>query len=131
MSTLFTRIVQGEIPAHKVWEDEHHLAFLDINPVQPGHTLVIPKREVDYLFDLPPDEHAALWTAARNVAEGLRRATGCARVCVGVIGFEVPHCHVHLIPTNEIADWPLPSRTPQTDDQLAETAERIRTTLAG
>ena len=105
MASIFTRIVNGEIPSYRVYEDDRHYAFLDINPVQRGHTLVIPKREVDYLFDLAPDELAALWEAARTVATALQTATGCKRIVTIVEGYEVPHVHVHLIPTNAARDW--------------------------
>jgi histidine triad (HIT) family protein len=126
MSSLFTRIVRGEIPCHKVWEDDAHLAFLDIVPVQPGHTLVIPKREVSYLFDLSADEQAALWNAVRVVEERVKRGTGCKRVCVLVVGWEVPHVHVHLVPTNRAAELPFPPKITQTQAQLADTAAKLR-----
>lgn len=125
MASLFTKIVQGEIPCHKVWEDDRHLAFLDIRPVQPGHTLVIPKREQDYLFDLDEAEHAALWAAARTVALRLKEVTGCARVCVAVLGFEVPHAHVHLIPTNAMSDFPWPGGNEADPGELAALAARF------
>lgn len=125
MSSIFSRIVAGEIPCHRVWEDDGHLAFLDIHPVQPGHTLVIPKREVDYLFDLTEDEHAALWTAARTVARRLRDVLGCARVCTAVLGYEVPHAHIHLIPTNSLADFPWPGGTAAKSDELAALAAKL------
>lgn len=125
MSSVFSRIVAGEIPCHRVWEDDGHLAFLDIHPVQPGHTLVIPKREVDYLFDLSGDEHAALWTAARTVARRLKEVLGCARVCVAVLGYEVPHAHIHLIPTNSLAEFPWPGGAAAQDDQLAALAAKL------
>ncbi len=130
MPSLFTRIVRGEIPAHTVWEDERHLAFLDVAPVQPGHVLVIPKREVGYLFDLPAEEQAALWAAVRTVEAGLRKATGCARVCLMVVGWEVPHVHVHLVPTSAVGEFAVPPKVPQTQAQLAQRAAAIRTALA-
>ncbi|SET49047.1 nuclease A inhibitor family protein [Hymenobacter actinosclerus] len=104
MPSIFSRIVAGELPAYKVAEDEHHLAFLDITPLVEGHTLVIPKREVDYIFDLPPAELAALHLFAQRVAAGVRAAVPCKRVGVAVIGLEVPHAHIHLIPMNKVAD---------------------------
>ena len=110
MASIFTQIVNGEIPCYRVFEDEDHLAFLDINPIQPGHTLVIPKREVPVLFDMAEDEYVRLWKAVRRVEAALRAATGCARVVVMVVGYEVPHVHVHLIPTNELDDYPIPPR---------------------
>ncbi|MHC4818833.1 MAG: HIT family protein [Planctomycetota bacterium] len=125
MSSIFSRIVAGEIPCHRVWEDDGHLAFLDISPVQPGHTLVIPKREVDYIFDLSEAEHAALWTAARTVARRLKAGLGCARVCTAVLGYEVPHAHVHLIPTNSLADFPWPGGAAAPNDDLAALAAKL------
>lgn len=104
MPSIFSRIVSGELPAYKVAEDEHHLAFLDITPLVEGHTLVIPKREVDYIFDLPPSELAALHLFAQRVARGVQAAVTCKRVGVAVIGLEVPHAHIHLIPMNKVSD---------------------------
>jgi len=105
MSSTFSRIVAGEIPSHKVWEDDRHFAFLDIAPIAPGHTLLVPKREEDYLFDLASDDYDALWQAARTVAARLKDVLGCNRVCVMVEGYEVPHAHIHLIPTNRGPDF--------------------------
>lgn len=129
MPSLFTRIVQGEIPCHRVWEDDAHLAFLDVAPIQPGHTLVIPKREVGYLFDLAPGEQAALWEAVRRVEGAVRRAVACRRVCLMVVGWEVPHVHVHLVPTQAAAEFPVPPKRPQTPEQLAAMAARVRAAL--
>lgn len=125
MASIFTKIMQGEIPGHEVWQDDAHFAFLDIRPVQPGHTLVVPKREVDYLFDLEPTEQAALWDAVRVVEGKLRRALGCERVVITVVGWEVPHVHVHLIPTNSIGDYPFPGPCGVDPDELPALAERI------
>ncbi|MAF67416.1 MAG: HIT family protein [Planctomycetes bacterium] len=126
MSSIFTKIVRGELPSHKVWEDERHLAFLDIRPVRPGHTLVVPKREVDYLFELEPEEYTAFWEAVRTVEARLRERLGFARAVVVAIGWEVPHVHVHLIPTDSISDVPMPPQVAMTPGKLAELAERIR-----
>ena len=104
MPSVFSRIVSGELPAYKVAEDGRHLAFLDLTPLVEGHTLVIPKREVDYIFDLPADELAALHVFAQRVARGVQAAVPCKRVGVAVIGLEVPHAHIHLIPLNQVAD---------------------------
>ena len=98
MATIFTKIIEGEIPCYKVAEDERHIAFLDINPVAPGHTLVVPKHEVSYLFDLDDEEYVALELFAKKVAKGLRKAMPCKRIGETVIGLEVPHAHIHLIP---------------------------------
>ena len=104
MSSIFTRIINGEIPCYKVAEDEAHIAFLDIQPVAPGHVLVVPKKEVDYIFDLNSSDYAALWAFAHKVSTGLRLAVPCLKVGISVIGLEVPHTHIHLVPINSIAD---------------------------
>ena len=104
MPSIFSRIVSGELPAYKVAEDGQHLAFLDLTPLVEGHTLVIPKQEIDYLFDLPPADLAALTVFAQRVAKGVQAAVPCRRVGVAVIGLEVPHAHIHLIPINKVAD---------------------------
>lgn len=104
MATIFSRIAAGEIPSYKVAEDDKHFAFLDINPMAPGHTLVIPRREVDYLFDLTPEEYGELMEFARKVALKLKKAIPCQRVGVAVLGMEVPHAHIHLVPLQTEAD---------------------------
>lgn len=126
MASIFSRIAAGEIPSYKVAEDDRHYAFLDINPVQPGHTLVIPKREVDYIYDLPDDELAALHVFAKRVAEGMRKALGCKKVGVAVIGLEVPHAHIHLIPINRESDMRFDKeRAVPTSEQMQEIANSI------
>ena len=119
MPTLFSRIVAREIPCHKVCEDEHHLAFLDIMPLVHGHVLVIPKREVDYIFDLEPNELAALWQFAQRVAVGLKLAVPCKRIGTAVIGLEVPHAHIHLVPMQTVGDINF------TKEKLQPTAEQL------
>lgn len=104
MASLFTKIVNGEIPAWKVAEDENYLAFLDIFPVAKGHTLVIPKKEVDYLFDLDDETYAGLQLFAKKVAVGIQKAVPCQKVGVMVLGLEVPHAHIHLVPMQSEAD---------------------------
>lgn len=126
MASLFTRIIEGEIPSHAVYEDEYTFAFLDINPRREGHTLVVPRRQVDYLFDLPEEDYLALWRACGSVATALKAVTGCRRVVVMVLGYEIPHAHVHLIPSESLADVPLPPVDEAAAGRLAETAERIR-----
>lgn len=127
MPSIFTKIVKGEIPSHRIAETEDYLAFLDIQPLARGHTLVIPKREVDYLFDLGDEELAGLMTFAKRVARAIEAEIPCERIGVSVIGLEVPHAHVHLIPINSIGDMTFtrqklsPSR-----EELAETAAAIR-----
>ena len=100
MPSIFTKIVQGEIPSYKVAEDDRFYAFLDINPIQRGHTLVIPKREVDYIFDLSQEEAGALFIFAQRVAKAVKEVIPCKRIGVAVLGLEVPHAHIHLIPLN-------------------------------
>lgn len=104
MASIFSRIIAGEIPCYRVAEDEHHFAFLDINPLSEGHTLVVPKREVDYIFDLGDDEYAALQLFAKRVAAAIERAIPCKRIGTAVIGLEVPHAHIHLVPINKESD---------------------------
>lgn len=104
MGTIFTKIINGEIPAYKVAEDADHLAFLDVSPVAKGHTLVIPKKETDLIFDLEKDEFRNLWGFAQEVAKKLAFAVPCKRVGISVIGLEVPHAHIHLIPMQEMGD---------------------------
>ena len=104
MATIFTKIAQGEIPSYKVAEDENYYAFLDINPLAKGHTLVIPKREEDYLFDLTDEELSGMICFAKKVAASIKANLDCKRVAVVVLGMEVPHAHIHLIPINSEAD---------------------------
>lgn len=104
MASIFSRIAAGEIPSYKVAEDEKHFAFLDINPMAPGHTLVIPRKETDYLFDLSPEEYGELMEFTRKVALKLKKAVPCKRVGVAVLGMEVPHAHIHLVPLQSEAD---------------------------
>ena len=104
MSSIFTKIVNGEIPAYKIAEDDSHLAFLDVMPLVKGHTLVIPKKEVDLIFDLESEEYKNLWAFAQNVAKKVGAAIPCIRVGVAVVGLEVPHAHIHLVPLNSMGD---------------------------
>lgn len=125
MATIFDKILSGEIPCHRVWEDDEHLAFLDIQPRVPGHTLVIPKQPVDYLFDLDDDATAKLWIASKRVASKLKERLDCGRVCVSVVGWEVAHCHVHLLPTNSMSQVHLGPVDRAAADNLAEMAARL------
>ena len=104
MTTIFSRIVQGEIPSYKIAEDDRFYAFLDINPLAKGHTLVIPKKEVDKLFELDDDTYGDLWLFAKRVAAAIGEVMPCERVGVAVVGLEVPHAHIHLVPINGIYD---------------------------
>ncbi len=125
MSSLFTKIIAGEIPSYKIYEDEYSYAFLDINPSREGHTLVVPKQEVDQLFDLDEESYRGLMSAVKNVAELLKAKLNCMRICVVVEGYEVPHAHVHLLPTNTAEDFI--SRRPHTatDEELKEVHANI------
>jgi histidine triad (HIT) family protein len=104
MATLFTRIINGEIPSYKIAEDEHYYAFLDINPLAEGHTLVIPKKETDYIFDIEDDEYQGLFLFAKKVAAGMLKVIPCERIGIAVIGLEVRHAHIHLVPLKTIYD---------------------------
>lgn len=127
MASIFTKIVNGELPCHKVAENDRFLAFLDITPLREGHVLVIPKLEVDYIFDLEDDHLADLMVFAKSVAKKLKAAIPCNRVGVTVIGLEVPHAHVHLVPIDSLHDMDFTKqKTPFSHEQLAEIAEKIR-----
>jgi len=104
MASIFTKIVNGEIPSWKVAEDENYYAFLDINPLAEGHTLVIPKKETDYIFDIEDKEYEGLWAFARKVAIGIKAVVPCERIGIAVIGLEVAHAHIHLVPLKTIYD---------------------------
>ncbi|MCU0428568.1 MAG: HIT family protein [Cytophagaceae bacterium] len=127
MSTIFSRIIKGEIPCHKIAENDHYLAFLDVSPLAEGHTLVIPKKEVDYIFDMEDQELAGLHVFAKQVATQLKKAVPCKKIGVAVIGLEVPHAHVHLIPLQTVQDinFSRPKLSP-TQEELKTTAEKIR-----
>ena len=127
MATIFTRIIQGEIPCHKIAENDKFIAFLDITPVAKGHTLVVPKQEVDYFFDLENDLLAEINVFAKEVAVKLQRAIPCRRIGVAIIGLEVPHAHVHLVPLNTMADINFSAeRLKFSPDELAAIAASIR-----
>lgn len=125
MASIFTRIVQGEIPCHKVAETDRYLAFLDVRPQAKGHTLCIPKQEIDYIFDLDDDHLAGLMTFAKKVAHALRQAVPCKRIGVAVVGLEVPHAHVHLIPLNSMADFAFKEPLDLPADEMRELAAKI------
>jgi histidine triad (HIT) family protein len=130
MASIFTRIVKGEIPCYKIAEDDRYLAFLDINPLAKGHTLVIPKQEIDYLFDLDDDLLAGMSVFAKKVARAIDMVMDCKRVGVAVLGLEVPHAHIHLIPINSLYDIEFSRPKLQlTADEFNEIAEKIRKAL--
>ena len=126
MATIFSRIAAGEIPSYKVAEDDRFFAFLDINPVAPGHVLVIPKHEESYIFNLDDEEYAAFTLFAKRVAAALEKAMPCKRIGVCVIGLEVPHAHIHLVPLNSEADMDFrKTKLTLPDEQMKEIASRI------
>lgn len=127
MATIFSKIINGEIPCHKIAEDDRFLAFLDITPVAYGHTLVIPKKEVDYFFDLDEELLSEINLFAKNVAGKLKRSVPCRRIGVAVIGLEVPHAHMHLVPMNTMGDINFSgTRLQMHQTELAALAEKIR-----
>ena len=130
MESIFSKIVAGQIPAHKVAETLEYLAFLDINPLTEGHLLVIPKKEVDYLFDLDSETYVGLMMFAQIVSAGLKRAIPCERIGLTVIGLEVPHAHIHLIPMNTMDDMNFSRpKLKLSEERLSEIAEAIREQL--
>jgi histidine triad (HIT) family protein len=130
MASIFSRIVNGEIPCHKIAETENFLAFLDVMPLVEGHTLVIPKNEVDYIFSIPESEYLELWSFAKVVSKAVEKAVPCKRIGVAVIGLEVPHAHIHLVPLNHVGDinFTQPKLKPSSEE-LAATAAKIRAAM--
>ena len=125
MAGIFARIASGEIPSYKIAEDERFFAFLDINPLAKGHTLVIPKQEIDYLFDMDEEMYKDLWQFAMKVAKAIKQVVPCIKVGVAVIGLEVPHAHIHLVPLNTMDDinFSRPKLTFPADEMKAIAAE--------
>jgi histidine triad (HIT) family protein len=131
MSTIFSKIIAGDIPAFKVAENDLFLAFLDINPLRMGHTLVIPKTEIDYFFDIDAEQMAQMMKFATSVAAGIKTSYPCKKVGLTVIGLEVPHAHIHLVPMDSIADMNFtgPKLNPAMDE-LAVAAEKIKASIS-
>ena len=125
MATIFSRIAAGEIPSYKCAEDENYYAFLDINPLAKGHTLVIPKHEVNYIFNIEDEEYKGLWAFAKKVAVALKAAVPCERIGVAVIGLEVPHAHIHLVPINKESDMDFRNKKQFPADEMAAVAARV------
>lgn len=126
MASIFTKIINGEIPCYKVHENESYIAFLDIFPLKKGHTLVVPKKEVDYIFDLDSDTYTGLFEFAKTVAEAIKVEIQCERIGMTVIGLEVPHAHIHLIPINSESDMNFRNEKLKfTQDEYSEIASRI------
>lgn len=130
MASIFSRIIAGEIPCYKIAENDRFFAFLDINPVAPGHTLVVPKNEVSYLFDLSDEEYLALELFAKRVAEGLREAVPCKRIGEAVIGLEVPHAHIHLIPITSEGDMDFHNKKTLPAEEMQRLADAISASVA-
>lgn len=130
MPTIFTRIIQREIPSYTIAEDDQFISFLDINPLSIGHALIVPKQEVDYFFDLNENTLSDLMKFAKKVSAGIQQATGCKRVGVAVIGFEVPHAHMHLVPMNTMADINFANlKLKLSKEEFEATAQRIRAAI--
>ena len=130
MSSIFTKIVNGEIPCYKIAEDDNYLAFLYAFPLTLGHVLVIPKKEIDYLFDLESEEYFGLWKFSQKIAKAMDKVIDCERIGVAVIGLEVPHAHIHLVPINGISDINFERPKKQfTTEQMIEIADKIKQVL--
>lgn len=129
MSSIFTKIVNGEIPAYKITEDADYLAFLDVNPNAKGHTLCIPKKEIDKIFDMDEDHYLGLMKFSRKVAKALEKTVVCKRIGIAVIGLEVPHTHVHLIPLNEMDEMRFQNKVKLTKEEFEILAKEIQANL--
>ena len=130
MASIFSKIISGDIPAYKVLENKNFLAFLDISPLAKGHVLVIPKKETDYLFDISSDEYLELWKFAQQVAKAMDKAIDCKRIGVAVIGLEVSHAHIHLVPLNNVSDINFERpKLSLSEEEMYEVAQKIRKAL--
>jgi histidine triad (HIT) family protein len=129
MSSIFTKIVNGEIPCYKIAEDENYLAFLDVNPNAKGHTLCIPKQEINKIFDMEEEHYLELMKFSRKVAKALEKSVDCKRIGVAVVGLEVPHVHVHLIPLQDMEDMRFQRKTSLTPEEFQELAKQIASNL--
>lgn len=131
MATIFSKIIAREIPAYIVYEDENFLAFLDINPLKKGHTLVVPKKEVDYIFDLDDEWLSKMMVFAKKVAKGIEKVVECKRVGMAVVGLEVPHCHIHLIPISKVDDMNFSNGSiKMSEEKFIELAKKINAAVA-
>jgi len=126
MSTIFTQIINGEIPCYKIAEDENYLAFLDVNPNSKGHTLCIPKKEINKIFDLEEEYFLGLMQFSRTVAKAIEKAIPCKRIGIAVVGLEVPHAHVHLIPLNDMDDMRFQRKVSFTTEEFEQLADSIK-----
>ena len=129
MASVFTKIINGEIPSYKIAEDDHFIAFLDINPNAVGHTLCVPKQEINKLFDMEEDHYLALMKFSRKIAVALEKAIPCQRIGVAVVGLEVPHVHVHLIPLQNMEDMRFQRKVTLTGEEFEKTVQKIKSEL--
>ena len=129
MSSIFTKIIKGEIPCYKIAEDDYFLAFLDVNPNAKGHTLCVPKQEIDKLFDLDDELYPGLLQFSKKIAVALEKSVSCKRVGMAVIGLEVPHAHVHLIPLNEMSEMTFKNKVSLTKEEFEALAKKIQSNL--
>ena len=129
MSSIFSKIVNGEVPCYKIDEDDKCLAFLDINPNSQGHTLCILKREEDYIFDLKDDEYVSLMNFSKKIAKAIKKSVNCKRVSMAVVGLEVPHVHVHLIPINKMGDLNFSNNLDLDKNSFEEVCNKIKSNL--
>lgn len=125
MPTIFTKIINGEIPCYKIYEDEHTFAFLDIKPINLGHTLIVPKTEADYFIDVPEPYYSAVFKAAQKIGRAIEQATNCERVGAAIVGMEVPHFHYHLIPLNSIRDLNFANAKERTQEEMQAIQAKI------
>ena len=126
MASLFTRIIKGEIPCHKIGEDESYFAFLDIRPINPGHTVVVPKKEVDYFFNLDDDTLGGIMVFSKKIALAIQKGVECERIGMMVAGLEIPHAHLHLVPIFGISELNFDRAQPAENEELAKIAAKIR-----
>jgi histidine triad (HIT) family protein len=126
MSSIFSKIIKGELPCFKVAEDDFHIAFLDISPVAVGHTLVIPKREIDYIFDMNDEDYLKLLIFSKRVAKALKASVDCRKIGMSVIGLEVPHAHVHLVPINSVSDMTFGKTIHVSNESMLEISELVK-----
>ena len=129
MSSIFTKIIKGEIPCYKIAEDDYFLAFLDVNPNAKGHTLCVPKQEIDKLFDLEDELYLGLMQFSKKIAVALEKSVPCKRIGMAVIGLEVPHAHVHLIPLNEMSEMTFKNKVSLTKEEFEALAKKIQSNL--
>ena len=125
MSSIFSQIINKKLPANIIYENDYCIAFMDIMPIKEGHVLVVPKLEVDYIFDLPPKEYKELFSFAKLISKAMKKVFKCKRVGLSVIGFEVPHCHIHLVPINKIEDMNFNLKSKSTQSHLEKIAKEI------